>query len=97
MSKIEINYGELKNNYNYVNEKINELLTLVENIDADCQSLCSSGSWEGALSTSFNSLRDRMHKYATQNVLNFKATEDYKLMNINAFKEAEETGSKEYE
>lgn len=96
MAKIEIDYGELKNNYNYVNEKINELLTLVENIDADCRNLCSGECWQGVLSNSFSSLREKMNSCAIQNVLNFKATEDYKLLNINTFKETEETSSNRY-
>ena len=94
MTKIDVKYNALLNNYNDVISNINELMTCIESIGSEFNNL--SSSWEGTLASTFLSFSSKVNKFAQQNVLNFKNTEEFKNTSLNAFQRVENTNANNY-
>lgn len=93
MTKI-VKYDELYTNYATNMQNINELMTVVENINSEFQNL--SSAWEGTLASSFFDLASKVSEFSKQNVLNFKNTEEFKNVVIYTFKETEKSNANTY-
>ena len=94
MTKIDLKYNALLNNYNDVISNINELMGVLESINSQFNNL--SSSWEGTLASTFLSFSSKVNQFAQQNVLNFKNTEEFKNTSLNAFQQIERINASNY-